>query len=129
MTFKKAEIVDGSLHIDFDSGVRFSQKVDLMPKKIAHEFPIPIEEWEKLCTNCGKCCQYRYIIKEDKIEYTGLSCKFLIENKCSIYSNRERTVGGCNKISLKSLPAGMPLDCPYLLFLEKYYGRKLTTGL
>ena len=49
------------------------------------------EEWENICSNCGKCCLIKLQDEDtDEIYYTNVVCKYFDQDtcKCSVYKNR-----------------------------------------
>jgi len=81
------------------------------------------DEWESLCDHCGKCCLNK-LEDEDtgEIHYTNAVC-YLIDMKtclCSRYSERQKLVPDCLKLSPKMLGRlnWMPKSCAYRLIEE-----------
>ena len=80
------------------------------------------EEWEALCDGCAKCCLLK-IVNRKKIFITNISCSKLELGscKCSDYSNREKNVKACLKLTKDNLPKNsklLPSSCSYRLISE-----------
>ncbi len=94
-----------------------------------------MQEWEKLCDRCGRCC-LRKLEDEDtgEVFYTGVACRYLDIERCECreYELRSELAADClvltpaNAASLallpstcayrrlatgKTLPAWHPLEC------------------
>lgn len=76
------------------------------------------EEWESICTRCGKCCQIK-LEDEDNgdIFYTDLVCRHFDHETCccSQYKNRCTLVPTCLKLTPENwntIP-WIPQDCAY----------------
>ncbi len=75
-------------------------------------------EWESICTHCGKCCQIK--LEDDDsgdIFYTNLVCRYFDTQNCSCtcYQTRCQKVPNCLKltpINLKNI-SWIPEDCAY----------------
>lgn len=83
------------------------------------------EEWENICTRCGKCCLIKLEDEETgEVYYTNVVCRYFDEEKmcCSVYDKRCELVPTCVKLTPKNtdkLP-WMPKTCAYrALFEEK----------
>ena len=79
-------------------------------------------EWEALCDGCAKCCLMK-ITDEEKIFITNISCTKLEVNDCtcSDYSNREKKVKECLKLTKDNLQKNskfLPSSCSYKLLDE-----------
>ena len=80
------------------------------------------EEWEALCDGCAKCCLLK-IVNKKKIFITNISCsKLELEScRCSDYSNREKNVKACIKLTKDNLHKNskfLPSSCSYRLISE-----------
>ncbi len=80
------------------------------------------EEWETLCDGCAKCCLLK-IVDKKKTFITNISCsKLKIEScRCSDYSNREKNVEACLKLTKDNLNKNakfLPSSCSYRLISE-----------
>ena len=75
----------------------------------------------KGCTNCGQCCQLNGLLLSmpeakrilNRITNDGEGCKFLINNRCSVYENRPficRMFGACRDSLI--CPKGAKADKP-----------------
>lgn len=81
-------------------------------------------EWEALCSGCGKCCvqKIQYPDKKD-IKYTNICCYLLCPNtcRCTAYEERNTLVPSC--MSLTPLRVKeydwLPETCSYRLLLQK----------
>tara|TARA_B100001057_G_C22129186_1_gene673799 strand:- start:2 stop:448 length:447 start_codon:yes stop_codon:yes gene_type:complete len=79
-------------------------------------------EWEALCDGCAKCCLLK-IVDKKKIFITNISCKKLVVDSCncSDYSNREKNVKDCLKLTKENLHKNskfLPSSCSYKLIGE-----------
>ena len=80
------------------------------------------DEWEALCDGCAKCCLLK-ICDKKKLYITNISCTKLELNscKCSDYSNREKNVKYCLKLTKDNLHENtkyLPSSCSYKLISE-----------
>ena len=80
------------------------------------------EEWEALCDGCAKCCLLK-IIHKRKVYITNISCSKLEPEscRCSDYSNREKNVKACLKLTIDNLHKNskfLPSSCSYRLISE-----------
>ena len=80
------------------------------------------DEWEALCDGCAKCCLLK-IVDKNKTFITNISCaKLNIRNcRCSDYSNREKNVKACLKLTkdnLHTVAEFLPSSCSYRLISE-----------
>jgi len=84
-------------------------------------------EWESLCDFCGLCCLYS--VQDDKtgkIRMLAVACQYLEIStcRCSIYTDRIKTVPDCMRLSpdkLRQLKR-LPYTCAHRSLVE---GRKL----
>lgn len=82
------------------------------------------EEWEKVCTRCGKCCLIK-LEDEDSgmLCYTKLVCKYFDKANCACreYEKRCVLVPECLKLSPENLQnlTWMPFDCAYRILYEQ----------
>ena len=79
-------------------------------------------EWEALCDGCAKCCLLK-ISDEKNIFVTNISCsKLKVDTcKCSDYSNREKNVKECLKLTKNNYHKNLkflPSSCSYRLRAE-----------
>ncbi len=86
-----------------------------------------VEEWESLCDGCGKCCLNKLEDAETKnIYFTNVACRLLDPEtcQCSSYSDRQKFVPDCRKLSFRNLSKfpWLPSTCAYRLLAE---GKKL----
>lgn len=76
-------------------------------------------EWEALCDGCGVCCLVKFLDEDDVrfTEYTDVACRLLDcqTGHCSDYSNRQKTVPDCIRLTIELLPQMMwlPRHCAY----------------
>ena len=58
------------------------------------------EEWEALCDGCAKCCLLK-LVYHKKTYMTNISCSKLETDscRCSDYTNREKNVKNCLKLT------------------------------
>ena len=80
------------------------------------------DEWEALCDGCAKCCLFK-IVDKKKIFLTNISCSMLDLDscRCSDYSNREKNVKACLKLTKDNLRKNskfLPSSCSYKLIGE-----------
>ncbi len=80
------------------------------------------DEWEALCDGCAKCCLLK-ITDEKNIFITNISCvKLEVDTcRCSDYSNREKNVKNCLKVTTANLHKNskfLPSSCSYRLRAE-----------
>ena len=80
------------------------------------------DEWEALCDGCAKCCMLKFADKK-KIFITNISCpKLKLDScRCSDYSNREKNVKECLKLTKDNLHENLkflPSSCSYKLLDE-----------
>ena len=81
------------------------------------------EEWESLCTHCGKCCLFKL---EDEASgqlcYTDIVCRYFdkTSGRCREYADRCKLVPECLKLTPQNVGQlqWMPLDCAYRIFYE-----------
>lgn len=81
-------------------------------------------EWESLCDGCGKCCLEKLQDSDTgEILYTNIACRLLNIDcaRCSDYSNRQKLVDDCIKLTPKKVRTikWLPATCSYRLVLEK----------
>ena len=84
-------------------------------KKLSEFSP---DEWESICTRCGKCCQIKLQDEDtDEIFYTDLVCRYFDIDHCNCtqYHNRCRLVPTCLKLTPQNLAHinWIPHDCAY----------------
>ena len=81
------------------------------------------EEWEDICTNCGKCCLIKLQDEEtDEVYYTNVVCKYFDEETChcTVYENRCELVPECLKLTKDNIQniSWMPKSCAYRQLFE-----------
>lgn len=90
------------------------------------------EEWEKICSRCGKCCLIK-LEDEDtgQICYTNVVCRYFDEEKCActVYDKRTELVPECLKLSKDNVDkiCWMPQSCAYRRLFENRPKRAATT--
>ena len=81
------------------------------------------EEWESICTHCGKCCLIKLQDEEnDEVFYTNVICKYFNCEKhlCSEYSQRCTLVPECLKLNpqnINQIP-WIPETCAYYILAQ-----------
>jgi len=82
------------------------------------------EAWEKVCTQCGKCCFEKSIKNNVWLINYSKPCKFLKfagrVAQCTIYSDRFSKLGQCNTIPEAIQKRYLPPSCPYVKFVPMY---------
>lgn len=81
------------------------------------------EEWEAVCTHCGKCCLLKLQDEDtDEIYYTDIVCRYFDTDtcSCSIYDHRCEVVPACLKLTPDNVDkiSWMPDSCAYRRLLE-----------
>ena len=67
------------------------------------------EEWENICTHCGKCCLIKLQDEDSgEVYYTDVICRYFDEEKClcTVYDRRRELVPEClelNKDNVKNI--------------------------
>jgi hypothetical protein len=81
------------------------------------------KEWESLCDGCGRCCLNK--LEEDgtgRTFFTDVACKLLDTHacRCTDYSNRQRKVPDCVKLTPASVRriVWLPPTCAYRLVAQ-----------
>lgn len=82
------------------------------------------EEWENICTRCGKCCLLKLQDEEtDEIYYTDVICQYYDAEtgSCREYQNRCTLVPECLKLTPENVDkiSWMPPSCAYRRLFEK----------
>jgi len=82
-------------------------------------------QWENLCDNCGRCCLHKLEDGSGKIHFTGVACKYIVDETCacSDYENRKSLVKNCLSIEKNWLDTPhkfnwLPNTCAYKLAFE-----------
>jgi len=81
------------------------------------------EEWESICTRCGKCCQIKLQDEDSEdIFYTDLVCRYFDNETCccSQYKNRCTLVPACLKLTPENwnkIP-WIPQECAYHILCQ-----------
>lgn len=76
------------------------------------------EEWESICTGCGKCCQLKLQDEEgDEVYYTNVVCQYFDcqSRRCGHYAERCTLVPTCLKLTPQNLDKidWIPQTCAY----------------
>lgn len=83
------------------------------------------EEWEAICTHCGKCCVQKFEHPKTKaVVFTNITCEHLSLPTCfcKIYKDRLKC-GHCTEVNLKmvqTMPELLPQDCAYKWLVYKH---------
>lgn len=81
------------------------------------------EEWESICTRCGKCCLLK-LQDEDSgdIYYTDIVCRYFDSENClcTVYDHRCELVPECIKLTKNNVDkiSWMPESCAYRRLFE-----------
>jgi len=81
---------------------------------------------ERHCSRCGDCCRLSIVVqggdgKPSRVLIPELPCKFLKDNKCSVYKDRQEKAPWCQD-TLSGLEAGLYTGgCGYLKGSDKWY--------
>ena len=81
------------------------------------------EEWEAVCTNCGKCCLIK-IQDEDSedVFFTDVICRYHDNktHKCTQYNNRCALVPTCLKLTPENINSisWIPETCAYYILAQ-----------
>ena len=92
------------------------------------------DEWEAICTRCGKCCLHSLQDDEtEEIYHTNILCRYFDIEKsvCTIYEKRCQVVPNCLKLSkdnVDKLPF-MPKSCAYRKLFDASYQDKPTPAI
>jgi uncharacterized protein len=78
--------------------------------------------WESLCLQCGKCCYAKYHLGILVIVDPEKPCKYLDNNKCSVYNERFKVNPSCKKVLSYALFVNgiLPRECRYIQLKEGY---------
>lgn len=81
------------------------------------------EEWEKICTHCGRCCLIKLQDEDsDDIYYTNVLCRYFDSktHQCTEYQNRCQLVPECLKLTPQNVDgiSWMPQGCAYRHLFE-----------
>ena len=86
------------------------------PQNIDHKI------WEAICQKCGQCCHQKIKTKHITITNPSDTCKYLKNNRCSIYETRLQT-GNCLTIEKGlEIDYALPKSCPYTKYKAGYKG-------
>ena len=83
--------------------------------KCASDVEVSHEEFERLCTNCGKCC-YKKIIIGSAVFITPFPCEHLDTetNLCTVYERRHEVNPECLTMAEGMVHSAFPADCGYV---------------
>lgn len=89
-------------------------------KKLSEFTP---QEWESICSGCGRCCQIKLEDEDSgEIYYTDVVCRYFDEQtcRCREYQNRCTLVPTCYKLNPENinLLKWMPRLCAYRILNE-----------
>lgn len=81
------------------------------------------QEWENICTRCGKCCLLKLQDEDSgEIYYTDVVCRYFDSQTCSctVYDHRCQLVPECIKLTPDNVDkiSWMPDSCAYRRLLE-----------
>ena len=81
------------------------------------------EEWEAICTNCGRCCLIKLQDEEsDDIFFTDIICRYhdTQTHKCTQYCNRCELVPTCLKLTPENINniSWIPETCAYYILAQ-----------
>ena len=76
------------------------------------------DQWEAICTRCGKCCYEKVDLGCGVIRYTYEPCVHLdtVTHLCTVYENRHEVEPECISLTehlVRALP-WLPEDCAYV---------------
>ena len=82
-----------------------------------------VEEWESVCTRCGKCCLVKLQDEDsDDIFYTDVICRYHDPktNNCTQYSKRCELVPSCLKLNPQNIGniPWIPETCAYYILAK-----------
>lgn len=82
-----------------------------------------LQEWERLCDRCGRCCLHKLEDEEDgEVYYTAVGCRLLDTQTghCLNYKKRKQLVPGCTVLTLQRVDEfhWLPQTCAYRLLSE-----------
>ena len=83
-----------------------------------------VEEWESVCTRCGKCCLVKLQDEDsDDIFYTDVICRYHDPktNNCTQYSKRCELVPSCLKLNPQNIGniPWIPETCAYIYWQKQ----------
>ena len=81
------------------------------------------EEWESICTHCGKCCLIKLQNEDtDDVFYTNVICRYhdCKTNLCKQYTNRCSLVPTCLKLTPQNINKlfWIPETCAYRILFS-----------
>jgi len=81
-----------------------------------------LDEWETICTKCGKCCYEKVDLGGGEIRYTDEPCRYLdTQTKlCQVYENRHEVEPDCISLTedLVRTLHWLPEDCAYVEYVR-----------
>ncbi len=80
------------------------------------------EEWESICTKCGKCCYEKLDLGAGLIRYTDEPCAHLDTETglCKVYDTRHEVQPDCIRLTeelVRNLH-WLPEDCAYVEYMR-----------
>ncbi len=80
-------------------------------------------EWESLCDGCARCCLHKLEDADTgEVYYTGVRCRYLVEEscRCSDYPRRSELMSNCIDLKRHDVAAlhWLPATCAYRLLSE-----------
>lgn len=80
-------------------------------------------QWESLCDGCARCCLHKLEDADSgEVFYTGVRCRYLVEDncRCSDYPRRNELMSNCIDLKREDLSAlhWLPSTCAYRLLYE-----------
>ena len=82
---------------------------------------LPLDVWEAMCTQCGKCCTEKVEL-DGQVYISKKYCRFLDTEtkKCRVYEERFEAEPGCMTVDEGIKVGVFPSDCPYIEDIEGY---------
>jgi len=81
------------------------------------------EQWESICTKCGKCCYEKIDLGGGIIRYTDEPCEHLDTSThlCKVYFTRSKVQPDCISLTedLVRQLYWLPEDCAYLSYIAQ----------
>ncbi len=80
------------------------------------------EEWESICTKCGKCCYEKLDLGAGLIRYTSEPCDHLDTETglCKVYDVRHEVQPDCIRLTEELVRTlhWLPEDCAYVEYMR-----------
>lgn len=81
------------------------------------------EQWEAICTKCGKCCYEKVDLGCGEIRYTDEPCAYLdtVTHLCTVYERRHEVEPDCISLTehLVRTLHWLPKDCAYVEYVRR----------